>query len=188
MVSNGILTWWRHYSPFLVVGSIAGTAGVSLIYSLDATASSGMWTGFLILSATGIGLALQIPMIANQAAVGAEDIPAATSLTLFMENIGTSIFVAAGEAAFTNGLISSVKDRLPDIDPSTIINAGVTQLRSRFSQTELPDILAAYLDGCQISHIVSVACGSAATLLALASAAPGTKQGLQNWWKKSHEV
>ncbi|KAF2170430.1 hypothetical protein M409DRAFT_51473 [Zasmidium cellare ATCC 36951] len=186
MVSNGALTWWRHYSPLLVVGAVAGTAGVSLIYSLDATASSGTWTGLLIVTAIGIGLSLQIPMIANQAAVGAADIPAATSLTLFMENIGTSLFVAAGEAAFTNGLISGVQSRLPSVDPSTIVNAGVTQLRTRFSATELPAILAAYLEGCQISHVVSVACGSAATLMALTSAAPGTKQGLQNWWKKSH--
>lgn len=187
MVSNGILTWWRHYSPFLVAGAVAGTAGVSLIYSLDATASSSTWTGLLIVTAVGIGLSLQIPMIANQAAVSAADIPAATSLTLFMENIGTSLFVAAGEAAFTNGLISGVQSRLPDIDPSVIVNAGVTQLRTRFTTPELPEILAAYLEGCQISHIVSVACGSAATLMALTSAAPGTKRGLQNWWKKSHE-
>lgn len=172
--------------PFFVVGAVAGTAGVSLIYNLDATASSGTWTALLIVTAIGIGLSLRIPMTANQAAVGAADIPAATSLTLFMENIRTSLFVAAGEAAFTNGLISGVQSRLPNVDPLTIVNAGVTQLRTRFPATELPDILAAYLEGCQISHVVSVACGSAATLMALTSAAPGTKQGLQNWWKKSH--
>ena len=27
MVANGLLTFWRHYTPFLVVGAVAGTIG-----------------------------------------------------------------------------------------------------------------------------------------------------------------
>ncbi len=74
MLTNGILTFWRHYHALLVLGGILSTAGVSLIYSVDASTPAAAWAGFEILTAAGVGTALQIPMIANQDAVSREDI------------------------------------------------------------------------------------------------------------------
>lgn len=186
MVSNGLLTFWRHYNPFLVIGSVAGTAGVSLIYTLNAEASIGTWIGYEVLTAVGIGLALQIPLIANQAAVSAEDIPSATALSLFMENVGTSLFVSAGEAAFTNGLIQSLHRHAPGLDPISVVNVGATQLRHVFSSGELPGILMSYLEGCKVSHIISVACGAAAALVSLVGAAPAGAREWKTMVQKAH--
>src|ERR1700744_4887561 len=61
MVANGLLTFWRHYTPFLVVGAAAGTIGVTLVHTLDANATVGSWIGFEIVTAMGVGLALQVP-------------------------------------------------------------------------------------------------------------------------------
>jgi len=38
MLANGLLTFWRHYTPFLVAGAICGTVGVALIHTLNADA------------------------------------------------------------------------------------------------------------------------------------------------------
>ena len=186
MVSNAMLTWWIHYTPFLLLGALAGTIGVSGIYTFDANTSAPTWVGLEILTAVGIGLALQVPMIANQAAVGLDDIPAATSISLFMENLGTSLFVAAGETAFTNGLITGLKSTAPNVNPALVVSAGITQLRASFSSTDLPGILEAYLHGCKISHICSVACGCAAILLSFVSAAPSSARELRKWAGKMH--
>lgn len=177
LLSNGLLTVWRHYNPFLVAGGVAATISASLMYTLDETASTGTWTGILILAAIGVGLSLQVPMIANQAAVDASDLAAATSLSLFMENTGTSLFVAIAEAVFVAGL----RDNLEDVDPQLVINAGVTQLRSTFSPSELPGIIAAYLEGCKTGYIVTLSCGSAALLMGVASSASSTRQGIRFW-------
>ncbi|KAH8662629.1 MFS gliotoxin efflux transporter glia [Xylariales sp. PMI_506] len=187
MFSNVLLTIWRHYHPLLVFSASVGTVGVSMIYMNDANTSLAAWTGFEILTAAGVGIALQIPMIANQDAVSRDDIAGITSLSLFMENLGTVLFVAASEATFTSGLVSSLRHNAPTLDPSLVIDAGVTQLRATFHQpSELANILRAYLDGCRTSHTVSIACGTAATIISLVGAGPAGVRALRTRLHKPH--
>jgi MFS family permease len=184
MLSNGLITLSRrNTTPALAIGAVLGTAGVSLVYTLDASASVARWTGYLLLTAAGIGLSLQIPMIANQGAVSAIDIPAVTALTLFVENISTSFFVAMGEAAFTNVLVSSVRSKVPGLDPGVVISAGATGLRSRFNGTEIGGVLDSYVQASKASFLVSVVCGAIATAVALAIAAP---EGRKMLTRKPH--
>lgn len=94
MIANGILTFWRHYKPLLLVGAILMVAGNTKIYMSNARTHTSEWVSYEILSAVGIGMALQIPVIANQASVSADDMAAVTTPTLFMENCGETLFVA----------------------------------------------------------------------------------------------
>jgi hypothetical protein len=187
MIANGLLTFWRHYRPFLLVGAVFVVAGNSKIYTSDASTLTREWVGYEILSAIGIGIALQIPMISNQALVPADDMAAATSLTLFMENCGTALFVASSEAAFTNGLLSSLARNLPGIDSKNVLDAGATQIRTLFSGGELEQVLRSYLDGCKTSHIITVACGAAAGLISLSNAGPAAVTWVKLKIKKAHE-
>ncbi|KAJ9615264.1 hypothetical protein H2200_001339 [Cladophialophora chaetospira] len=186
MIANGILTFWRHYTPFLLVGAVGGTMGVIMMHTLDASAGVQTWIGFESLTAIGVGLALQVPMVANQALVGTEDMAAVTSMTLFFENIGTSIFIAATEAAFTNGLISGLRQNVPKLDTETVVNVGVTEIRKLFPKDQLPGILTSYLQACKDSQLVPVACGGAATMVSMLMAVPAITQGWKNWKQKPH--
>lgn len=172
MVANGILTFWRRYTPFLLVGAIAGTLGISLVHTLDADASNAPWVGYEIIIALGVGLALQVPMIANQAAVGFEDMAVVTSLTLFCENVGTALFIASTEAAFTNGLVSALARNVPAVRPEIVVNAGATEIRHVFGKQQVPGILMSYLQGCKTSHFVPIACGSSAVLVSMIQSVP----------------
>lgn len=172
MVSNALISAFRRHLPLLVFGAIAGTVGATMIFTLDADASTATWIGYEILAAVGIGLSLQVPMIANQAAVTPGDISAATAITLFIENLGTTLFVAAGEAAFTNKLVSSLSYNAPNVDPSLVISAGATQLRNVFGPGDIRGILMSYLEGCKVNHALSMACGGTAIFVSLAMAAP----------------
>lgn len=187
MIANALLTFWRHYKPFLLVGAVFAIAGNAKIYTSNASTLTSEWVGYEILSAIGIGIALQIPMISNQASVPADDMAAATSVTLFMENCGTALFVASSEAAFTNGLLSSLARNLPGIDPKDVLDAGATQIRSLFSGGELDQVLRSYLDGCQTSHIITVACGAIAGLISLSNAGPAAITWARLRMEKAHE-
>ena len=182
MVANTLLTMRPYYLPFLVLGAGSGTAGATLIYRLDANASSAKWIGYEILIAIGIGHSLQIPMIANQAVVTADDIAAVTSVTLFVETIGQAMFVAA----FTNRLVSSLAQNVPSLDPLAVVNAGATQIREDFNPAEVQGILLSYLEGCKVSHGVSVACGGLAIVVSLAMATPVGVGKLQSRLRKPH--
>jgi hypothetical protein len=186
MISNGLLTFWRHYKPWLLLGALLATAGNSSIYSLDANTPTAKWIGFELITAIGVGLALQIPMIANQALVPAEDMPAATSCTLFIENIGTAIFVASGEAAFTNGLLSSLRAKLSEIDAMEVLDAGATQIRNLFSGPELDDVLDSYLHGCKTGHLIPVSCAAIAAAISLSNAGPAAVRAIGMRLNKAH--
>ncbi len=186
MIANGILTFWQHYTPFLVVGAIGGTIGVVMMHSLDGNAGIGSWIGFEAITAIGVGLALQVPMVANQALVGIEDMAAVTSMTLFFENVGTSIFIAATEAAFTNGLVSSLAHNVPSLDPEVVVNAGATEIRRVFAKDQLSGILTSYLQGCKDSQLVPLASGAAAIAVSMLMAVPSATRSWDNWRHKPH--
>jgi hypothetical protein len=119
----------------------------------------------------GVGIALQIPIIANQNFVSTDDIVSVTSLTLFKENVSAAVFVASSEAAFTSGMVSSLLENFPTLNPRMVIDVGVTQLRSVFDKpAELAAVLQAYQDGCKMSHLLSIGCGSAAAIVSLVGA------------------
>lgn len=174
MISNALLSMYRNKRlPLIMLGAVVGTIGVGLIYSIDdATASTKKWIGSEIVTAIGVGLGLQLPMIANQALVVSEDIPEATALTLFFENMGTAVFNAATEAAFTSSVVSSLKG----VDSAAVIAAGASQLRKLFSGQELQEVLSSYLDGCRVSHALSLSCGGVATIVSLVMAVPVIKE------------
>lgn len=187
MISNGLLIFWRHYKPFLLVGALLAAAGNTRIYTLDASTPTKDWIGYEMITAVGVGLALQIPMIANQALVPADDLGAVTSMSLFMENCGTALFIASSEAAFTNGLLSSLKTNLPNVDAREVFDAGATQIRSLFSGRELEQVLGSYLDGCKTSHIIAVTCGAVAGAISFSTAGPAMVKEVRMRMKKTHE-
>jgi hypothetical protein len=154
---------------------------------LDASTPTKAWVGYELITATGVGLALQIPMIANQALVPADDLGAATSMSLFMENCGTVLFVASGEAAFTSGLLSSLARNLPQVDARIVLDAGATQTRSFFAGNELDKVLDGYLDGCKTSHVITVACGAIAGAISLSNVGPAAVREVKMRMRKLHE-
>ncbi|EED15170.1 efflux pump antibiotic resistance protein, putative [Talaromyces stipitatus ATCC 10500] len=178
MISNGLVSMYRKHLPLTVLGAVVGTIGVALIYSIDETASTKRWIGYEIVTAIGVGLALQLPMVANQSLVVANDIPEATALTLFFENMGTTAFNAATEAAFTSSIVSSLAD-FKNVDSSAVIAAGAASLlRQLFSGKELQEVVTSYLNGCRVSHALSLTCGGIATIVSLGMAVPVMKEYL----------
>ncbi|EXJ56436.1 hypothetical protein A1O7_06780 [Cladophialophora yegresii CBS 114405] len=118
--------------------------------------------------------------------LGAEDMVAATALTLFSENLGTSIFIAATEAAFTNSLISGLGHNVPKLKPELVVNAGATEIRKLFAKDQIPGILESYLQGCKDSQLVPVACGGAATAVSMLLAVPAIVRSWDDWKHKPH--
>lgn len=82
MLSGGLITVYGHYVPFLFAGAILATIGTGLIYTLDIGSPSGHWIGYQTLAGVGIGLSIQVPIIANQAFVSMSEISSVTAITL----------------------------------------------------------------------------------------------------------
>lgn len=82
ILSGGLITAFGHFVPFMIAGSIGSTIGSGLLYTLSTHSSSSQWIGYQALAGLGIGLALQIPVIAGQAVVAPNDLSSVTAMIL----------------------------------------------------------------------------------------------------------
>lgn len=179
MLSNYIISRYPQHTTLLIVGGILGILGATLISATNKQATTSMWIIFELIAAAGIGIALQIPLIANQASVAAVDIPTATSTTLFFETIGQALFTAAGEAAFLNRLIRDLtKSTRHDIDVDLVIRAGATRFRDVLPAEQIPFILESYVDALRVTYLMSLGCAAAAAVVSFWMVSPVIKERL----------
>lgn len=157
VVAGGAITATGVYVPFLIGGAVLTTVANGLLYTLDIGSPSSHWIGYQALAGMGIGLAIQVPIIANQAFVSMSEISSITAITLFFQTVGGAFFVSAAQTAFTNRLLDRVPVTAPGVTPSLVVSTGATQLRNVFSPSELPGILIAYMDGLKLSFALAIA-------------------------------
>ena len=146
-----------HFVPFMVIGSAIGTVGCGLCYTLDMDSGSSHWIGYQAIAGIGIGLGMQIPMMACQGAVGMMDLPSVSAIVLFFQMIGGSFAVTAAQAAFTSTMIKKLRTTATDVNCDDVLAAGATLLRHSFPPEQITKILGAYMDGIKVVFALSVA-------------------------------
>ncbi|GAP88446.1 putative major facilitator superfamily transporter [Rosellinia necatrix] len=150
----------------MILGAGVGVLGCGLCYTFDIHTSIGKWIGYEIIAGFGLGGALQIPVIVGQVSVGSADLSSATAIMLCFQTLGGAFWVAASQAVLVNTLLLALPDTAPGVDPSLVLATGAGQLRSVFTEEELPGILAAYLEGIRATFILSTTVVGGAFLLA----------------------
>ncbi|KAE9366637.1 MFS general substrate transporter [Stipitochalara longipes BDJ] len=166
-VASGVgITVTGRPMPFMIVAGVLGTVGVGLLYTLTIGSSSAKWIGYQVLAGLGIGLGFQVPVSAVQATLPQIDIPSGSAMIIFVQTIGGSFLVSAGESAFEAVLTKKLRLTDPSIDPLKVIGTGATEVRTAFSPADIPFILRAYVDGIQTAFIVAIALACACTVIA----------------------
>jgi EmrB/QacA subfamily drug resistance transporter len=111
--SGMLISRWGRYKVFPVVGTFLMTVGLFLLSQIGLT--TGGWTiaGYLFVFGVGLGLVMQVLVVAVQNAVPYEQLGTATSGATFFRGIGGSFGTAAFGAVFTNLLATNVVNALP---------------------------------------------------------------------------
>ncbi|KAH1521084.1 hypothetical protein KXW39_006112 [Aspergillus fumigatus] len=152
--SGGLITATGHFGSLMVIGSALATVGSGLICTLDIDTGSGKWIGYQIVAGVGLGLALQIPVILNQALVTPSDLSSISAVTLFMQTLGRPICVSAAQAAFVNRLVTRLSVLAPNVDAKLVVATGASELRHTFNDEDIGGILEAYMDGLKLSFLL----------------------------------
>lgn len=177
IVGGILVTVLGYFTPFMIAGMALFTIGSGLLSTLAPETSFGKWFGYQVLSGVGLGICLQVPplqsfsncqlpVIAVQAVSRQRDVPVATAVVMFFQQLGGALFIAIGQAVFQNRLIPQMQAIDPSLTPIQITMAGATGLKALVSSDKLPLVLAAYANSLDGTFEVAIAMAGLATVMA----------------------
>lgn len=144
--SGQLISRFGRYKIFPVAGTPIIAVALYLCSRLDENASTLSMSLRFALLGFGLGLVMQVLVIAVQNAVSYRDLGAATSGVTFFRQIGGSFGVAVFGSVFSNRLAAHVEDLAPVLppgfDPSAV--QGNPELLDRYPAEVRQDVLHAY--------------------------------------------
>lgn len=182
IASGRIISAWGRYKPFPIAGTAIMTVGLLMLSRLSAEHAVWETSVDALVLGLGLGMVMQVLVLAAQNSVDFEHLGVATSGTTLFRSLGGALGVAIFGAIFANGLYAHLVAVIP---PGTAIPSATDPARLAALSSELrADYIAALVAALQpvfvIAAIVSAtACGLALLLreVPLRGIAPASGQG-----------
>ncbi|KAK6432414.1 hypothetical protein LTR95_011418 [Oleoguttula sp. CCFEE 5521] len=165
MFCGAVMTLNGHFAILLVLGSVMGTIGYGLIYTLGVDSTATAWVGSQILAGIGLGMCFQTPVMAAQALAPQEDLATTSAIMIFFQTMGGAIFVSAAQSSFSNSIISSVVLRKDAGLLFKALTLGATQLKGMLSTEEMSSVIAAYMDGLSTTFVMALVLAACSILV-----------------------
>ena len=138
VISGRLVTRWGRYKVFPVVGMALMTVGAYLLSLIDASINNWVLACYMFVFGVGMGLTMQVLVVAVQNSVSYQDLGVATSSATFFRMIGgsfgTAVFGAIYTIVFTHTLAPTLAkvpaSILRSFNPQTINPAILDRLKS----------------------------------------------------------
>ena len=101
------------YRIFPIVGTVLATFGMYLLSTLDVDSPRILASGFMVVLGAGIGLVMQVMVLATQNTVARRDLGIATATVSFFRSVGGSVGVALFGSIFNSRLASQLAGNVP---------------------------------------------------------------------------
>jgi EmrB/QacA subfamily drug resistance transporter len=133
IVSGQLVSRSGRYKVFPILGTAAAAAAIFLLSRLEEGTPAWMAGAFMALLGVGIGLVMQVLIVAVQNSVEPADIGVATGTSSFSRSMGGSFGTAILGAILTSRLISELGRLLPDgattgTDPAALLGSPASIL------------------------------------------------------------
>ncbi len=174
VTSGRLVTRWGRYKVFPIVGTALMTLGAFLMSFVDASISFWVMSLYMFIFGLGLGLIMQVLVVAVQNAVEYQDLGVATSASTFFRMIGgsfgTAVFGAIYAIVFNRAFAATVAKVPPSIlksfNPATLSPALLEKLKSTAAGLAFFDkYIAAVTHAVQTVFLVAVPISFAAFLL-----------------------
>lgn len=139
IVSGRLISRMGRYRVFPIVGTFLATVALTLLGTLHNDSPVPLMYAYAGLLGVGLGMILQVLVLATQNSVDMKHMGVATSGVTLFRSIGGSVGVSVFGAVFSNGLQSRMADLLPAGSPAR-------SLRPEAVNALPPDIHASYLE------------------------------------------
>jgi EmrB/QacA subfamily drug resistance transporter len=138
VTSGRLVTRWGRYKIFPIVGTALMTLGAYLLSLIDASINGWVLAFYMFVFGVGMGLIMQVLVVAVQNAVRYEDLGVATSASTFFRMIGgsfgTAVFGAIYAIVFTHTFAPTLahvsRAVLNSFNPQTLDPALLAKLKS----------------------------------------------------------
>jgi EmrB/QacA subfamily drug resistance transporter len=113
IISGRIISQIGRYRMFPIAGTAVMTAGLALLSTLNAASAPWLASVYMLVLGLGLGMVMQVLILAVQNAVDYRDLGVATSGANLFRSIGGSVGVAAFGALFAANLANGLAEHLP---------------------------------------------------------------------------
>jgi EmrB/QacA subfamily drug resistance transporter len=135
IVSGRLVSRWGRYKVFPIVGGVLMTVGVYLMSLIGIHTGAWVMAAYMLVFGVGLGLVMQVLVVAVQNAVSYDDLGVATSNAVFFRMIGGSFGTAVFGAIYANVLSSKLRPVIATLPRS---------IASKFNlETQDPSVLHA---------------------------------------------
>src|SRR5690348_10542858 len=124
IVTGRLVTKWGRYRIFPIIGTAVMTVGLYLLSHLGVTTGDWLASLYMLILGAGIGMSLQVLVVAVQNAVSYADLGAATGGATFFRSIGGSFGTAVFGAVFSNVLAGNLATSLHGLRLPRGVTAG----------------------------------------------------------------
>ncbi|SEL14049.1 MDR family MFS transporter [Streptacidiphilus jiangxiensis] len=138
ITSGRLVTARGRYKVFPIIGTAVMTLGVWLLSLLTPSTGLAVSSAYMFVVGFGIGLVMQVLVVAVQNAVPREQLGAATSSTTFFRTIGGSFGVSALGAVFNRQLTANLPKYLPPQAVEQIHGSTVTASPAQLNELPAP--------------------------------------------------
>jgi EmrB/QacA subfamily drug resistance transporter len=141
-ISGRIITKTGRYKIFPVVGLLVLAVGLVLMSQLHADTSMVVTGVYMAITGIGIGMSMQVLVLATQNAVDRADLGVATSGATFFRSMGGAIGVAMFGALLRHENASTIPDRIKEFKvPPGQLSGDNLSIGSPADVAQLPDAL-----------------------------------------------
>lgn len=162
--AGGCTQRFGYYVPLMLASAIVVPIAAGLFTTFQTDTGHAKWIGYQVLIGFGIGLGMQQSSMAAQTCLEKIDVPTGVSLMFFGQQLGGTVFVSVGQNILSSRLISGLAAaKIPGLDPSTVVNAGATNLRDVVRPEYLGAVLKAYNHA--VTTVFDVAVGTSCVLI-----------------------
>jgi len=125
IVSGQLVTRTGRYKVFPIMGSVVLAFGLFLLSRMGVTTSFGLTSLYMVVVGLGVGLVMQVLVVAVQNSVPYELLGTATSTATFFRTIGGAFGVSVLNAVFNNRLFAELaKSHVPPSALRKILNGS----------------------------------------------------------------
>ncbi|KAF8865990.1 MFS general substrate transporter [Acephala macrosclerotiorum] len=129
ILGGAMVTKFGHFNPWLFFGTALTAIASGLFSTFKVDTGNPMINGIQIMGGFGAACVIQMPLIGLMSLIPISDLTTATSIAVFFQFLGGSIFLAIAENIFVSRLVSSLHHFTPSLDAEAVVGVGAEGLR-----------------------------------------------------------